>query len=600
MARVSCSYSITATAGEKVTRDSVPALRAPYYSSSSDSSRSTMDLKIKSVEYETTNKTYYVAWECKMYTPGSGRYSCAAVGAAMGGAYSGSHNSGESVKLGPYVIMSKTPSGTYIWNYDDYSSSTVPGSGTYTTTSTSVYLDCRHMMSGGYSSDEDHTRWWQGTNGYRKIGTGTLNITAPSIGNPTISTSYTGTSASRGGSDGTATISASVGAGTNGGNVSYTITCNGKSSSNAALSLTGLKNNTNYTWSATATNSAGKTATSTGTVCLTPQVPSTPTVSTTPDRTSCAFSVSSTYDTNRAYNSTSIQYGTSTSYGSTSSSTTLSNLTPNTTYYYSVTITDKNNGGGYTSTRTSGAKTGSFKTTCNKPSSLSMTRSGGTTTGITVTVAATGDTNAAITNYTLYYKLKSGSSYTSVNLGTVTTKELTGLSVDTDYNFYFTATNAGGTTTSSTYTYSTLLNTPIITTPTVSNLLPFSCTITATGSITPSRTLSYAFSKDNGSTWTAYQSGNSYDWSGLNEETTYQMKVRVKATHTGTNASDTTKDSAALSITTPADQAKIRRKVDGAWVKGKTYYKKDGAWVKAKKIYIKVDGKWKIGTNYDD
>jgi hypothetical protein len=36
------------------------------------------------------------------------------------------------------------------------------------------------------------------------------------------------------------------------------------------------------------------------------------------------------------------------------------------------------------------------------------------------------------------------------------------------------------------------------------------------------------------------------------------------------------------------------------WLKGKTYYKKNGAWVKAKKIYIKVNGQWKIGTNYDD
>lgn len=36
------------------------------------------------------------------------------------------------------------------------------------------------------------------------------------------------------------------------------------------------------------------------------------------------------------------------------------------------------------------------------------------------------------------------------------------------------------------------------------------------------------------------------------------------------------------------------------WLKGKTYFKKDNTWVKAKKIYIKVNGQWKIGTNYDD
>lgn len=62
---------------------------------------------------------------------------------------------------------------------------------------------------------------------------------------------------------------------------------------------------------------------------------------------------------------------------------------------------------------------------------------------------------------------------------------------------------------------------------------------------------------------------------------------------TGVAYSTTTK------VTTPVDQAKIRRKVDGQWKKGKTYYKKDGAWVKAKKIYIKVNGQWKVGSNYD-
>lgn len=41
------------------------------------------------------------------------------------------------------------------------------------------------------------------------------------------------------------------------------------------------------------------------------------------------------------------------------------------------------------------------------------------------------------------------------------------------------------------------------------------------------------------------------------------------------------------------------REIGTGWLKGKTYYKKDGAWVKAKKIYIKVNGQWKVGSNYD-
>ena len=40
------------------------------------------------------------------------------------------------------------------------------------------------------------------------------------------------------------------------------------------------------------------------------------------------------------------------------------------------------------------------------------------------------------------------------------------------------------------------------------------------------------------------------------------MAVQVKAIHTGVNASDTTATKT-ITIKTPADQAKIRRKIDG-------------------------------------
>jgi hypothetical protein len=76
------------------------------------------------------------------------------------------------------------------------------------------------------------------------------------------------------------------------------------------------------------------------------------------------------------------------------------------------------------------------------------------------------------------------------------------------------------------------------------------------------------------------------------EETTYNFYIAA------TNAGGTT-NSNTITITTPADQAKIRRKVDGVWVKGKAYFKEEGAWVKAKKIYKKIDGVWYINTNYD-
>lgn len=83
-------------------------------------------------------------------------------------------------------------------------------------------------------------------------------------------------------------------------------------------------------------------------------------VTVSPSRTAAVLNPNVSYDTNASFGSYSIRYGTSTSYGSTSTSTTISGLTPNTIYYYSVTVTD--NWG-----RTSTAKTGSFKTTGNDP-----------------------------------------------------------------------------------------------------------------------------------------------------------------------------------------------------------------------------------------
>ncbi len=74
------------------------------------------------------------------------------------------------------------------------------------------------------------------------------------------------------------------------------------------------------------------------------------------------------------------------------------------------------------------------------------------------------------------------------------------------------------------------------------------------------------------------------------------MGVKVTATHIGTNAVDTVAQ-LIISVTTPADQAKIYRKNNGTWERGKAYYKINGEWVKAKKIYIKVNGEWKINSN---
>lgn len=360
------------------------------------------------------------------------------------------------------------------------------------------------------------------------------------------------------------------------------------STSASAYSITGLSANTLYYWKTTLTDSYGLSTVKTGSTTTSGNAP-TVTASTTPARTSCTLAIGATYDTNASFSSGKYEYGTSTSYGTTvtisgTGNQTISNLSPNTTYYYKVSITDNKS-------RT-GTKTGSFKTTCNAPSNVTISRTSSTTSTIVVSVSATGDTNAPITGYKVYYKLASASSYTEVNLGTSTSTTISSLSTDTNYNFYVAATNAGGTTSSSVVTYSTLLNSPTISAVTASSITVNSCIITATASISPSRTLNYRFSKDGGTTWTAYQSSNSYSWTDLTESTTYSMYVQVKAIHIGTNASDTTASNS-TSVTTLSGQAKMFVKVNGAWKNGPAYIKVGGVWKEAKTVYVKVNGAWK-------
>lgn len=368
----------------------------------------------------------------------------------------------------------------------------------------------------------------------------------------------------------------------------YSTGSNTNTTSAAAYTVSNLTANTTYYWRTTLTDNQGHSTQKTGSITTTGNAP-TVTASTTPARTSCTLAIGATYDTNASFSSGKYEYGTSTSYGtsvniSAVGNQTISNLTPNTTYYYKVSITDNKS-------RT-GTKTGTFLTTCNAPSNVTITRSSSTTTSITVTVSATGDTNAPITKYLVGYKLPSESIYTGVDIGTNTSTTISNLNVDTDYDFYVAATNARGTTLSSTATYSTLLTNPSLTAITPSSITANSCVITATASISPSRTLSYRFSKDSGSTWTSYQSSNSYTWTNLTESTTYLMTVQVKATHVGTNASDTVVWNQ-IAVTTLSGQAKLSVKVNGAWKNGPAYIKVRGAWKEAKTVYVKVNGAWK-------
>lgn len=163
--------------------------------------------------------------------------------------------------------------------------------------------------------------------------------------------------------------------------------------------ISNLTPNTTYYYKVSITDNKSRTGTKTGSFKTTGNAPSITAVGKDIYRNSIVMSATVTYDTNASFSSVSIQYGTSSSYGSTSSSYTISNLNPNTTYYYSMTVTDNQ-------TRTSTASTGSFKTTAYLPYNLTISASSTTQTGTSLTVSGSGDTNAAITNYTYYYTPK--------------------------------------------------------------------------------------------------------------------------------------------------------------------------------------------------
>lgn len=114
---------------------------------------------------------------------------------------------------------------------------------------------------------------------------------------------------------------------------------------------------------------------------------------------------------------------------------------------------------------------------------------------------------------------------------------------------------------------------PADTTPPVAGTLASSsvtstgATVTATGASDAVSLASspYSFSKDNGSTWTAYQSSNIYAWTGLTGSTAYQMRHRVK------DAAGNVTNGTAITVTTSAPPP-----VEPTWTVTDTFTAADG------------------------
>ena len=195
-----------------------------------------------------------------------------------------------------------------------------------------------------------------------------------------------------------------------------------------------LTPNTSYNFYTQVTNNNDGEATGLSPIefTTTGNAPTINSVAVSPSRTSAIFNPNVSYDTNASFRSYSIRYGTSTSYGSTSTSTTISGLTPNTTYYYSMTVTD--NWG-----RTSIAKTGSFKTTGNNPTINSHGVKTYAQTSVEMQYSASYDTNDSLSSYKWEYGTSTsyGSSVTGTNI-------INGLNVNTTYYYKLTVTSTQG------------------------------------------------------------------------------------------------------------------------------------------------------------
>lgn len=206
-----------------------------------------------------------------------------------------------------------------------------------------------------------------------------------------------------------------------------------------------LTPNTSYNFYTQVTNNNDGEATGLSPIefTTTGNAPTINSVAVSPSRTSAIFNPNVSYDTNASFRSYSIRYGTSTSYGSTSTSTTISGLTPNTTYYYSMTVTD--NWG-----RTSVTKTSSFKTTGNNPTINSHGVKTYAQTSTEMQYSASYDTNDSLSSYKWEYG--TSTSYGSSVTGTNT---ISGLSANTTYYYKLTVTGIQGRSSTATGSFKT-------------------------------------------------------------------------------------------------------------------------------------------------
>ena len=130
----------------------------------------------------------------------------------------------------------------------------------------------------------------------------------------------------------------------------------------------------------------------------------------------------------------------------------------------------------------------------------------------------------------------------------------------------------------------------------VSDIQPYSAKVSITSS-SAGDTSQYGFTLCNSSGTTikseVRQSGSTYTFTGLNEDTSYIVKTRVYTKTSGDSSSYYN-----VSFQTLSDQVRCWIKNNYVWQRGRLWIKSGDAWVKARNCYINNNGDWRI--NNDD
>ena len=239
------------------------------------------------------------------------------------------------------------------------------------------------------------------------------------------------------------------------------------------------------------------------------------------------------------------KYGTSTSYGSTgtvsNNKCVINNIKNNTNYYYRVTTT---NNAGLSTTKTGNSTTGITTVTFKKISQVPTNTSYAQSKTVKVNYVATN-----VTNPTYYVKttVATTSTINGYNCGTSTNPGTCGTTATKSYvaNTWYKVTESPDITlkengtirarindgiiysTSSDYVETKIDPTaPINVTLTKGTVTTNSITVVASATDNESGISGYEFSIDNGTTWKAKQTSNTYTFSGL-KSGTYNIKVRA-------------------------------------------------------------------------